>query len=840
MFVKLNWILSCNVFFILFTSFCWSQNIAPTLIATGNQMYCPLSQINVVTDFNIIDPDDTEIQALYIQISTGYVQGEDSLTLTNLGAHPNIVTSWSASEGKLTLKGNGTPQVAYVDLIAAVKEVVFKSISNSPTNKAFSITIGDANYLPKTDHYYEYVSDYGITWTAARIAAENRTYFGLKGYLATITSQEEAQLAGEQAAGAGWIGGTDEETEGVWKWVTGPEAGTVFWNGQVNGSTPNYANWNNNEPNNVNGGEDYAHITDPSIGIRGAWNDLRVGGDPPGLYHPKGYIVEYGSPEEPSLNISASTQITAINTSIIDTKPNFICGVGSVTLEAVASQGEVLWYDSPSVTLSIATGEVFITPVLNTTTTYYVSTSFNGCLNDERIPVVASVYQIPDIQSSITFKNCDEDGDGLTDFNLEEANDVITNNNSTGLTITYYMLHNDAETGATTSQIDPIYNNSNGNKVYARVETVDGCYRVCTVNLQVSSTSLPPDFYQELKDCDDDAIIGGRREFDLTQASIIFLDQLPKGQNLSVHYYRNLNDAELEQNEILNQSSYVNETSFSQILYVRVESDDNGACFGLGPHLLLTVHPRPEFEIDNSAIYCLDNNPITLSTFNPKGNYTYEWKDENGQVVSTLPYAVVVSGGNYTVVATSSDFGCESLPVSFTAVESAIADIGLDDITIVELSDNNSITINNDYNNLGIGDYEFALDDINGPYQDQPFFDYVGAGSHIIYVKDKNLCGITQLEVFILGFPKFFTPNNDGVNDTWQIKGLGTDFTNASKVSIYNRYGKLIKQLTSKRGFWDGTFNGESLPDSDYWFLAELVEVSGEVRVYRGHFSLKK
>tara|TARA_R110002050_G_scaffold74772_6_gene160353 strand:+ start:126507 stop:129020 length:2514 start_codon:yes stop_codon:yes gene_type:complete len=835
MFKKTNCIFFYNIFFILFTSFCWSQNEAPTLTATGNQLYCPKDQINIVTDFNIVDPDDTEIEALFVQISTGYVQGEDSLILT--GTHSNITISWNVSEGKLTLKGIASAPASYIDLIAAVKAVVFQSSSNSPTDKAFSITIGDANYLPKTDHYYEYVADYGITWTAAKIAAENRTYFGLKGYLATITSKEEAQLVGEQAAGAGWIGGNDEETEGVWKWVTGPEAGTVFWNGAVNGSTPNYANWNYNEPNNTNGGEDYAHITDPSIGIKGAWNDLRVGGDPPGLYHPKGYIVEYGgTPGDPVLNISASTQITAINTLIIGTKPDSICGNGSITLEATASQGDVLWFDSQSGGVSISSGSVFITPILNATTTYYVSTSFNGCLNDERIPVVASVYQIPIIQPSITFKNCDEDGnpDGYTDFNLEEANDIITNNASSGLTITYYVSNSEAEQGNNGS-IGVIFNNQVSNIVYARVENSDGCYDISEVNLEVSTTSLPPDFSEELTFCDEDNNIDGLYEFDLTDATNIFLDKLPQGQNLSIHYFENLNDAQLEQNEILD--VYENKEAFSQIIYVRVESDDNGDCFGIGPHLQLTVHPRPEFEVDQTKTYCSNGNAITLFTFNSKGNYAYEWKNEAGEVVGNLPELIVSSGGSYEVIATSG-FDCQSFPVNYNVRESSEATINLDDIDIVELTDNNSIAINNENNNLGIGDYEFSLDKIDGPYSDEPYFENVAAGSHIVYVKDKNGCGTVSLEVFILGFPKFFTPNNDGVNDTWQIKGLGTDYTNASKVSVYDRYGKLIKQLTSKSGAWNGTFNGELLPDSDYWFLAELVEVTGEIRIHRGHFSL--
>ena len=259
-------------------------NVAPILSAIGDQIYCPGSSMKIVTDMTIVDPDDTGIDAIYIQISSGYVNGQDVLTLT--GNHPTINSTWNAATGKLTLTGiSGQP--TYLALVAAIKDVVFFNSSTNPSGtRTFSITVGQANYLPSNGHYYEYVPAIGITWNNARTAAANRTYYGLQGYLATITAPDEAQLSGEQSAGAGWIGGSDEQTEGIWRWMTGPEIGMIFWNGGINGTTPNYANWNNGEPNNA-GDEDYAHITAPGVGILGSWNDLSNTGEASGDYHSK-------------------------------------------------------------------------------------------------------------------------------------------------------------------------------------------------------------------------------------------------------------------------------------------------------------------------------------------------------------------------------------------------------------------------------------------------------------------------------------------------------------------------------------------------------------------------
>lgn len=481
-------------------------------------------------------------------------------------------------------------------------------------------------------------------------------------------------------------------------------------------------------------------------------------------------------------------------------------------------------------TNSVVNGQTIFVRVANSNpnnTTCYSDSSFN-----------IVVQPLPNaLLTPFDFQQCDVDGtpDGITDFNLEEA-DLFLALGNTSLNVSYHLSPLDAASG-TNAQVKFPFSNATISSLYGRVEDAIGCYRIVPINLIGTATAFPAGYNREFITCDDDAVIDGLHVFDLTQSISEIISLFPS-QNLRVSFYRDQSDASQEINVINTPDVYLSETPYSQRIWVRVESAVNGGCFAIEPVIELTVNPRPEFELDDTDIVCLNNLPLTVSTYNPNDNYTYEWTDQQGTVISVQPFADISTGGVYSVVATSI-IGCSSFPQTITISESVVADIDKDDIQISDNSSHNSITILNRNGNLGVGDYEFSLDDSIGPYQDSPIFSDLDPGEYVVYVRDKNNCGIAQVTVYVLGFPKFFTPNNDGSNDEWQVQGVNLAVFPESSISVYDRYGQFMSSFNLNNSGWDGTYgqNLEAL-SSDYWYVVELTDLNGDTQLFRGHFSL--
>lgn len=263
---------------------------ATITLSTAAGSYTLLQGAVPLDDSLTVSGDET-FSGATIQIETGFTSG-DTLNLTpSIGGITGI---YDGTKGILTLSGSGSASVYQ----SALRAVTFSTTSASTVARGFKVTLGSA--ISFGGHYYEYVPG-SYSWAGARTLALGKTFNGLSGYLANLTSADENSFVKTKIGTDVWIGGSDEGTEGVWKWMDGPEAGITFWNGLSTGSAPSgkYANWNAGEPNDA-GNEDYAQF----YVATGKWNDLPSGSR-------LGFLVEYGT-DTPAIQTFSGTRIFSV------------------------------------------------------------------------------------------------------------------------------------------------------------------------------------------------------------------------------------------------------------------------------------------------------------------------------------------------------------------------------------------------------------------------------------------------------------------------------------------------------------------------------------------------
>ena len=432
-----------------------------------------------------------------------------------------------------------------------------------------------------------------------------------------------------------------------------------------------------------------------------------------------------------------------------------------------------------------------------------------SCIASEEIIIE---YTPEIVLNDATLIQCDDNNDGLAIFDLKKADAIVKNSGANLSAVVYYESMADANT-----QKNPITNPSAyasktiNQSVFAKVSNSFNCAKYAEVKLRIANNSIL--VQNPISTCDQDDVQDGKAEFNLNfQVTPQIVSGLPAG--LIVEYYLNQLDAIANRNSLAN--NFRNTIPYQQTIYSKII---NGAdCYAITPvTLLVNTFTSPSFQ-DQTLILC---QGLSLGLSVDIGFSNYLWS--TGAISNAI---TVETPGTYSVIVSNAD-GCQ-ITKKFTVTASGIATI-----TGVKINDfqgnQNSIIV--EYN--GSGNYEFSID--GSFFQENAQFNAVAPGEYFVYARDKNGCGSSvPFVVYILDYPRYFTPNNDGHNDVWQIKNL-ENLPNSS-LHIYDRYGKLLKRLTTSDIGWSGIVNEFALPADDYWFHLKLENG----RVIKGHFSLKR
>ena len=428
------------------------------------------------------------------------------------------------------------------------------------------------------------------------------------------------------------------------------------------------------------------------------------------------------------------------------------------------------------------------------------------------------VYDSPVVQTVEDWDFCDDNNDGTYTFDLTaKASEILGSQSAVQFNISYHLTQGDAD-GNTNPISGNFQNATNPQTIYFRIENVGStnCFVTDSFELEVFDNPIAnqPSPYMV---CDIEE--NGVQTFDFSTKDIEVLNgQDPNAY--SVAYFGSQMDANTNQKP-LSKTGYVN-TLPQETIYARIQNIGNVSCYAT-TNFDLIVNPLPQPNLEEVYIICPDspNLEIDGGTFE-----SWSWKNAMGQEIGNQQMLRIATLGNYslTVSQSANSLTCEET-IYFEVVSSGAPE----DFTY-ELGGFSDV-ISVDIDVTGTGEFEYSADGQNfQPGNSLQVF----PGKHTIYVRDIYECRTLSKEIIALGYQKFFTPNGDGANDRWHI--IAVEHFPESLTYIYDRYGKMMAQLSPTGPGWDGTYQGITVPSTDYWF--RFTNVDGTE--FSGHFSLKR
>lgn len=435
--------------------------------------------------------------------------------------------------------------------------------------------------------------------------------------------------------------------------------------------------------------------------------------------------------------------------------------------------------------------------------------------------ITLNVERIPIVQPQV-LKHCDDNQDGVFAFSTSNLESTLLN----GLT-NVSVSYTDQNGNALPSPLpNPFATGSQTIAVTIANNTTTACNYTSTIQFIVDDLPeafpLPNTLTTVCDDEIDPALQDGLYPFDTSTFQTTILGTQT---GMIVKYFD-------ESNTLLSSPLPNPYQSGSQNILVEVINPVNNSCKAT-MIIPLVVNQVPIIDLTGEELVC--SNDLTFTKVINAGlidettinDYNYTWYFNGNVIPFETNYSLTVNmEGIYTVDVTNSNGCVRTRTITVTA--SNIATIT--NIEVSDLSEDNFIIVHV----TGQGDYVYSLDNIN--FQQSNVFYDITPGVYTVYVKDLNDCGIADQEVSVLGIPNFFTPNGDGINDYWNIKGVGKTYGNTAKIYIYDRFGKLIKQLSPQSHGWNGMYNNQPAPSTDYWYSIEL----NDGRIFKGHFALKR
>ncbi|WCM41855.1 T9SS type B sorting domain-containing protein [Flavobacterium sp. CBA20B-1] len=449
------------------------------------------------------------------------------------------------------------------------------------------------------------------------------------------------------------------------------------------------------------------------------------------------------------------------------------------------------------------------------------------------------VHPWPTVGPMTTLAACMDNPTRSTKFNLRDKDaQALGTQDPAKHIVRYFATEENAE-----DNVNPLpytYENTtlDRQQIWVRVENSEtGCFNISTFFIQIEQ-AVYAFAATDTEFCETDFENDGVSIVDLSGLDAEIIGNQPAAADVFVQYER-------WDGTIVNKNSV--QVFDGEVIRAVVKYTDTNLVCSASVTFTVRLKDAPEvLPLENGVVcyeyrdqFALISGHYLETGIQENTGYTIVWTRDGQPLTPAVADVLndggrlyVKRGGTYQVVVTGPN-GCST---TRTAVVSEAPSVTIDEVKLTDsFGDTNAIEVMA-YAGPGV-QLEYKLD--NGPWQDSNIFLDVTPGEHSVYVRIQGQPCEASKVINVMDYPKYFTPNNDGYNDTWNIWSLKNQ-PNA-KIYIFDRFGKLLKQLSGASEGWDGTFNGKPMPSTDYWFKAEYVDPkTGLTKEVTGHFSLKR